>query len=297
MTRLRRAWQALDRERRNSAVAATALLLSMFLPWYQQNGVVHGAVVSRDLDAFGVFSLIEAVILLAALAVLGLLFARAERRELPFADKDGSIVLSIGSLAALLLFIRLFDKPGVSGNAAAVDVGVEWGIFFALAAAGLLAYSGARLRVAGNEPPLLRGRRARPDGPRGTDRLRPALPRRAGDRAVDAGEVIEGSASPAEDESPAREDETAAREDETAARDEAVNARDETGAARQDETAQARDAAARGQRGRAGAARDAARPRSEQLSFDEPPAADRGSAAKDDPQLADAGARAPDSAR
>ena len=158
MTRLGRAWQALDPERRLAAVAAVALLLTMFLPWYQQNGVADGSVVSRDLNAFAVFSFLEGAILLTALAVLLLLFVRAERRELPLPEKDGSLVLLAGGFVLLLLFIRLFDKPGVSGKGTAVDVGVQWGIFFALAAAGLLAYAGARLRAAQQEPPLLRGR-------------------------------------------------------------------------------------------------------------------------------------------
>ena len=116
MTRLRRAWQALDHERRLAAVAAVVLVLSMLLPWYQQNGVVHGVVVSRDLNAFAVFSLIEGLVLLVALGVLALLFAVAERRTLPLLGIDGSLVLGGGSFVALLLFIRLFDKPGVSGK-------------------------------------------------------------------------------------------------------------------------------------------------------------------------------------
>ncbi|MHB1469196.1 MAG: hypothetical protein ACYCX7_08570 [Solirubrobacteraceae bacterium] len=167
MTRLRRAWQALDHERRLAAVAAVALLLTMVLPWYQQNGVVHGIVVSRDLNAFAVFSGIEALILLVALAVLALLFAVAERHELPLPEMEGSLVLGGGSFAALLLVIRLFDKPGVSGNGGAVDVGVQWGIFFALAAVALLIYAGARMRAVDQEPPLPRARRGwrGPSGP------------------------------------------------------------------------------------------------------------------------------------
>lgn len=140
-------------------VAAVVLVLTMLLPWYQQNGVVHGVVVSRDLNAFAVFSLIEGLVLLIALGVLALLFAVAERHTLPLPGIDGSLVLGGGSFAALLLVIRLFDKPGVSGKGGAVDVGVQWGIFFALAAAGLLVYAGVRMRASEREPPPLSGRR------------------------------------------------------------------------------------------------------------------------------------------
>lgn len=166
MTRLGRAWRALDYEHRLAAIAAVLLVLTMLLPWYQQNGVVHGIVVSRDLNAFAVFSLIEGLVLLIALGVLAMLFVVAERQELPLRGIDGTLVLGGGSFAALLLVIRLFDKPGVSGNDGAVDVGVQWGIFFALAASGLLLYAGARMRSAEREPPLLRGRRS-PSGPSG----------------------------------------------------------------------------------------------------------------------------------
>ncbi|MHB1538044.1 MAG: hypothetical protein ACYCUM_03500 [Solirubrobacteraceae bacterium] len=158
MTRIWRAWQGLDHERRLAACAAVGIVLSMLLPWYQQNGVIRGVVVSRDLSAFGVFSLLEGLVLLTALSVLALLFAVAERRELPIPGMESALVLGGGAFAALLLVIRLFDKPGVSGNGAAVDVGVQWGIFFALAAAGLLLYAGARMRTTDGEPPSLRGR-------------------------------------------------------------------------------------------------------------------------------------------
>lgn len=141
-----RAWQALGPEQRLAAVAACALFVTMFLPWYQQNGVTKGVLISRDLNAFGVFSFIEATILLAALIVLVTLFTRAEG-SLRLRGGDGPIVLAAGAWAALMLVIRLFDKPGVSGDGTAADVGVQWGIFFALAAAGLLSYAGVRLRA------------------------------------------------------------------------------------------------------------------------------------------------------
>lgn len=146
-SRVTRAWQALGPEQRLAVVAAFALFVTMFLPWYQQNGVTRGVLISRDLNAFAVFSFIEGAILLAALLVLFTLFSRAEGRNLRLPGSDGAIVLAAGAWTALLLIIRLFDKPGVSGDGTAADVGVQWGIFFALAAAGLLSYAGARLRA------------------------------------------------------------------------------------------------------------------------------------------------------
>jgi hypothetical protein len=164
------AWGMLDRDRRLAAVAAVALFVTMFLPWYQQNAVVSAAktapLVSRNLNAFQVFSFVEAAVLLVAVAVLFLLYARADGREFKLPGGDGTVVFAAGLWSALLLVLRLFDKPGITQHGVAANVGVQWGIFFALAAAGLLAYTGSRMRAAQRpEPPLVR-RSAPPRRPR-----------------------------------------------------------------------------------------------------------------------------------
>ncbi len=158
LARLVRAWRVLTPEGRIAALAALALFVTMFLPWYQQNAVVGArGIVPHDVSAFGVFSFVEAAVLLVALGVLALLFARAERRAFHLPGGDGTVVLGAGLWAALLLVWRLFDKPAVAGTG--VNVGVQWGIFFALAAAGLLAYAGSRMRRARRPPaPLHRER-------------------------------------------------------------------------------------------------------------------------------------------
>lgn len=177
VTRLIRAWETLQPVQRLSGAAALALFVSMFLPWYQQNAVVNVTatraqpLVSRNLDAFGVFSFVEAAVLLVAAAVLVMLFARGERREFHLPGGDGIVILAAGLWVAALLVLRLFDKPGISSHGVAANIGIQWGIFFALAAAGLLAYSGSRMRIAQRpEPPLVRpaGRR-RPREPTDLD--------------------------------------------------------------------------------------------------------------------------------
>jgi hypothetical protein len=155
------AWGALDHDRRLAAIAAIALFATMFLPWYQQNAVVSAAktapLVSRNLNAFQVFSFVEAAVLLVAVAVLFLLYRRAEGGKFRLPGGDGAVVLAAGLWSALLLILRLFDKPGITQHGVAANVGIQWGIFFALAAAGLLAYCGSRMRAGQRpEPPLLR---------------------------------------------------------------------------------------------------------------------------------------------
>jgi hypothetical protein len=177
-----RAWGALDGDRRLAAVAAVALFVAMFLPWYQQNAVVNARraapLVSRNMDAFAVFSFIEAAVLLVAVAVLFLLYARADGRDFQLPGGDGSVVLAAGLWAGLLLVLRLFDHPAVTQHGVAANVGVQWGIFFALAAAGLLAYAGSRMRAAQRPaPPLVRRSRVpRRPPPEPPEQWRPPEP-------------------------------------------------------------------------------------------------------------------------
>jgi hypothetical protein len=185
LARLGGAWRALTPDGRLAAGAALALFVAMFLPWYH----VQGRVVDRHVTAFGAFSFVEAAVLLVAVAVLALLFLRAEGGTFHLPGGDGTVVMAAGLWAAVLLVWRLFDKPSADAL-----VGVGWGIFFALAAAGLLAYAGSRMRRA-QQPaaPLVRERGGRdryptevPPPPPGTTRthvLDPELPR---DAAPDA---------------------------------------------------------------------------------------------------------------
>jgi hypothetical protein len=165
--RVLHAWNVLDRDRRLAAIAALALFATMLLPWYQQNAVVSASktapLISRNLNAFAVFSFVEAAVLLVALAILLLLYERADGRTFHLPGGDGTVVFAAGLWTALLLVLRLFDKPGIAHNGVAANVGVQWGIFFALAAAGLLAYAGSRMRAGTRpEPPLLRSDGAAP---------------------------------------------------------------------------------------------------------------------------------------
>jgi hypothetical protein len=162
--RASRIWSGLEPEQRLAGAAAAALFVTMFLPWYQQNAVVAArgahALVSRSLSAFAVFSFVEAAVLLVAAAVLTMLAARGEGREFHLPGSDGAIVMLAGVWVAALLVWRLFDKPGIGGHGVAANVGIQWGIFFALAAAGMLIWTGSRMRAAKRpEPPFVRRRR------------------------------------------------------------------------------------------------------------------------------------------
>jgi hypothetical protein len=150
LVRVGRAWRALTPDGRLAAIASGALFLSMLLPWYG----VQGDGMSDSVSAFGAFSFVEAAVMLVALAVLALLFARSEHATFHLPGGDGTVLMAAGAWVGALLVWRLFDKPHVS----TALVGVEWGIFFALAAAGLLAYAGVRMRRSQRPPAPLRVR-------------------------------------------------------------------------------------------------------------------------------------------
>jgi hypothetical protein len=148
--------RALAPEYRMCAAAAAALAFTMVLPWYSKSFfATTGArpvAVSDNLSALGVFSFVEAAVLLVAAGVLYLVYARYRRKAFHLPGGDGTVVAAAGGWAMLLLVWRLFDKPDVSDPGA--TVGIQWGIFAALLAAGALLASGLRLRAAHRpEPP------------------------------------------------------------------------------------------------------------------------------------------------
>lgn len=134
--------------------AAAALAGSLLLPWYQKSFVPGGTevFVQQNVSAFGVFSFVEAAVLLVAAAVLYLIWARAHRRAFHLPGGDGFVISLAGAWAGMLLVWRLFDKPEADGGAA--TVGIQWGIFGAMLAAGAVIAAGARVRAADRpEPP------------------------------------------------------------------------------------------------------------------------------------------------
>jgi hypothetical protein len=183
-----RAWGALATEQRIATVAALALLVTMFLPWYDLQSLNRksGAINSHSISAFGDVSFVEAAVFLVAAGVIALMFARAERRDFHMPGSDGAVVMGAGTWAALLIFYRVFSRPDGHGY----PVGIEWGFFLAFVAAGTLGYAGWRMRAASApEMPLMRPRGSRrhtssdedltvvTPSPRRTSRARPVAAR------------------------------------------------------------------------------------------------------------------------
>jgi hypothetical protein len=177
--RVRRAFGVLTPEQRLAGACAIGLFVTMFLPWYTRDttAVVSGRLqtVGSTLMAWKAFSFVEAAILLVAVGVLALLFARGERRAFHLPGGDGLVIMAGGAWVALLVFYRLIDnKTGATSEFQKVDYGVSWGIFVTLLCGLALAYAGNRLRLAKVAEPPLPGEGPRPPGrepePRVADR-------------------------------------------------------------------------------------------------------------------------------
>ncbi len=160
MTRATNAWRAMEPEQRLAAVAALGLLVTMFLPWYSLQSLDRktATISTHSISAFGDVSFVEAAVFLVAAGVLAMIFARAEGRTFHLPGSDGTITMIAGGWAALLIFYRVFDRPSGGGY----PVGIQWGFFLAFVAAGVLTWSGWRMRALSRpEPPLARTRRPR----------------------------------------------------------------------------------------------------------------------------------------
>jgi len=219
MTRLIEAWRNLEPEGRPAVLAALGLFVAMFLPWYSKTDTVvvegtakagHAAAVASQtsLNAFQAFSFVEAAVLLISGGVLFLLFRRAEGADFRMPGGDGTVVMAAGAWAAVLIFYRLLDKPGLQGTQrVTATVGVEWGIFVALLLALGLAYAGGRMRAAARpEPPLRASHRrhsrhaAEPDGPAGPPAQRSA----PGEDVTEVTEPLRGTPAAAAPGAPVR---------------------------------------------------------------------------------------------
>ena len=144
-------WKALSGEQQRAGIAAAALFLTLFLPWYRTSPLgTRTPFQHQNLTAFGVFSFVEAAVLLVSAAVLYLLYARAQRRGFHLPGGDGWAITIAGGWVVFLLVWRLFDKPAAKSG----TVGVQWGIFVAMAVGAVLAATGQRMRAAHQpEPP------------------------------------------------------------------------------------------------------------------------------------------------
>ena len=117
-------------------------LRSAWREWSQEQRAAAGGAVLLMLSTLGPFSFVEAAIVVVAAGVLLLLKNRAERRTFDLPWADGTVIAAAGGWSAMLVLVRLFDRPLGQG-------------ILALACAALLMLAGWRDRMAAGsaEPP------------------------------------------------------------------------------------------------------------------------------------------------
>jgi hypothetical protein len=156
-----------------AAAAGSALLISLFAPWYRETIVARGLTGLRTMtvtrSGWEAFSFTEALVLvvavLALVVVTGVPVAAAPEGR-PRLRLSGVLVGVLGTIAFVVVLARLWTAPGTTRDTlSATMVAIRWGIFLALGSSALLAVSGLRLIRAprsGEEPaagPARRGDR------------------------------------------------------------------------------------------------------------------------------------------
>ena len=98
------------------------------------------------MSALGAFTFVEAAILLDCVAVRFLVWARSRKKGFHLPGGDGVAIMLAGGWAVLLILYRALDQPD--------NMGIQWGMFVAFAAAGALVAAGLRVRAMhAPEPP------------------------------------------------------------------------------------------------------------------------------------------------
>jgi hypothetical protein len=126
-------------------VSGLGLLVVSFLPWYSAGGA--------DATAWQAFSVIDLVLLAAAIASLSVGVVVLTRLSVSYPMAGSSVATGVGAVAFLCVLYRLIDPPGGDG------VDREIGLWL-----GLLATAGVTLGgYLGMQEPSTRG--ASPAGP------------------------------------------------------------------------------------------------------------------------------------
>ncbi|MGH2953638.1 MAG: hypothetical protein ACRDK9_06400 [Solirubrobacterales bacterium] len=128
-----------------AGVAAVALFIIMFLPWFgfdvgggdvAEDLGIATAEVSADFNAWESFDFIDLVLLLTVIVAVGLAVATALSQTVSLPVAASALTAGLGILSTLLILYRIIDPPG--------DTDREFWVFVGLVAAAAIAYGGWR---------------------------------------------------------------------------------------------------------------------------------------------------------
>jgi hypothetical protein len=130
----------------SAGVGGVVLLISLFLPWYGVSVNVAGFSASESASGWEVFSFIDILLFLIAVAATVLVVLKA-MGQLPAEVPVPLVLLSLGALGVLLIIYRLIDSPAPSNLPDEVDVSRKIGIFIGLIGAAGVTYGGWRANM------------------------------------------------------------------------------------------------------------------------------------------------------
>ena len=133
-------YRSLDREQRLAGIAAAGIVLSMFAPWWRD------PVFGLSSWALNNVTFYELALLLVALAVLLLLYRRAQGRVFHLPLSDGTLGAGAGIWCFVIVTARAFDPPTRAIKGETLDYDMRWGLLLCMASAVLLAFAGIRSR-------------------------------------------------------------------------------------------------------------------------------------------------------
>ena len=122
--------------------AGIALLIVMFLPWYDVSAEFSGFSASESGNAWEVFSFVDLVLFVTAAAAIAVAVLAAQNRSAALPVPPGQLLLGLGALATLLVVFRIISVPDGGVDVDGVDVGRSFGVFLGLICAAAIAYAG-----------------------------------------------------------------------------------------------------------------------------------------------------------
>jgi hypothetical protein len=127
----------------SAGVGGIVLLISLWLPWYGVSVDVAGFSASESASGWEVFSTIDIILFLVAIAAIALVALKAAG-QLPADVPVALVLLALGGLAVLLILFRLIDTPAPGDLPDEIDVSRKLGLFIGLIAAAGIVYGGWR---------------------------------------------------------------------------------------------------------------------------------------------------------
>jgi hypothetical protein len=97
-------------------VAGAALVVSLFLPWYEGE--------DGDVSGFEAFSVIDVLLVLVAAVAVTLAAMQATQTSPALPVGFGVLTVTAGAIGTLLALFRLIDSPGAGGVAAGAWLGL-----------------------------------------------------------------------------------------------------------------------------------------------------------------------------